>query len=67
MPLAQLPSTDCLRSLGESRESLYPYTGATTNFQSSLGVLLLLRQSPSPAAKIPYTQSLYVRQSCLHG
>ena len=25
---------------------MYPLTGATTNFQSSLGVLLLLRQSP---------------------
>ena len=27
-------------------ESLYPTTGETTNFQSSEGVLLLLRQSP---------------------
>ena len=27
-------------------KSLYPTTGETTNFQSSLGVLLLLRQSP---------------------
>ena len=25
---------------------MYPTTGATTNFQSSQGVLLLLRQSP---------------------
>ena len=30
------------------QKSLYPTTGATTNFQSSLGELLLLRQSPSP-------------------
>ena len=29
-------------------KSLYPYTGAATNSQSSLGVLLLLRQSPPP-------------------
>ena len=27
-------------------KSLYPTTGAATNFQSSQGVLLLLRQSP---------------------
>ena len=30
------------------QKSLYPYTGTTTNFQSSLGELLLLRQSPPP-------------------
>ena len=30
------------------QKSLYPTTGATTNSQSSLGVLLLLRQSPPP-------------------
>ena len=30
------------------QKSLYPTTGATTNFQSSEGVLLLLRQSPPP-------------------
>ena len=30
-------------------KSLYPTTGATTNSQSSLGVLLLLRQSPQGA------------------
>ena len=29
-------------------KSMYPTTGATTNSQSSLGVLLLLRQSSSP-------------------
>ena len=28
------------------QKSLYPTTGAATNFQSSEGVLLLLRQSP---------------------
>ena len=28
------------------QKSLYPTTGAATNSQSSLGVLLLLRQSP---------------------
>ena len=30
------------------QKSLYPTTGATTDFQSSHGVLLLLRQSPPP-------------------
>ena len=30
------------------QKSLYPTTGATTDSQSSLGVLLLLRQSPPP-------------------
>ena len=30
------------------QKSLYPTTGTTTNSQSSLGVLLLLRQSPPP-------------------
>ena len=30
------------------QKSLYPTTGATTDFQSSLRVLLLLRQSPPP-------------------
>ena len=37
---------DCLKSLGESRKVCTPTTGATTDSQSSLGVLLLLRQSP---------------------
>ena len=32
-------------------KSLYPYTGATTNFQSSEVVIILLRQSPPPRTK----------------
>ena len=41
-----LAPPDCLKSLGESRKVCTPYTGATTNFLSSQGALLLLRQSP---------------------
>ena len=50
-------SPDCLKSLGESRKVCTPpYTGATTNYQSSLGVLLLLRQSP-PVLIVPLTHA----------
>ena len=34
---------------------MYPTTGATTNFQSSLGVLLLLRQSPPVTEPVEVT------------
>ena len=40
----------CLKKPRRELKSLYPYTGATTIFQSSLEALLLLRQSP-PSSK----------------
>ena len=41
-------------------KSLYPTTGATTNYQSSLEALLLLRQSP-PQAGVSVSEKLSAR------
>ena len=61
------PTTDCLKSLGESRKVCTPTTGATTNFQSSEGVLLLLRQSPPPqvSARVFSMYSVRISGVCL--
>ena len=45
--LCENPTTHRLSEKSRrEQKSLYPTTGATTDSQSSLGVLLLLRQSP---------------------
>lgn len=66
MPLAQLPSPDCLKSLGESREVCTPIQGLQLIFNPHWGTFTFKTVSLA-GGKIPYTQSLYVRQSCLHG
>ena len=50
-------------------KSLYPTTGATTNSQSSLRVLLLLRQSPPPqvSARVFSMYSGRISGVCLQG